>query len=119
MFLRCTTRKKNGKDHRYWSIVENRRCADGRIVQRHVLYLGEINDHQQAAWQKTVEIFEHGQPQPRTVALFPEERAPEAEDQHIVRVKLAEIQLHRPRQWGACWLASHLYQQLGLDQFWA
>jgi len=119
MFLRCTTRKKNGKEHRYWSIVENKRCTDQRIVQRHVLYLGEINDQQQAGWQKTIEIFEHGQSQPRTVALFPEERALEVEDQSIVRVKLAEIKLRHPRQWGACWLASHLYQQLGLDQFWA
>jgi transposase len=119
MFLRCTTRKKNGKDHRYWSIVENKRCARHKIVQRHVLYLGEINDLQHAAWQKTIEIFEHGQIQPRTVALFPEDRALEVQDKAIVRVKLCELQLRRPRQWGACWLACQLYQELGLDQFWA
>jgi transposase len=119
MFLRCSTRKKNGKEHRYWSIVENKRCAGDRIIQRHVLYLGEINDQQQAAWQKTVEIFEHGQPQPRTVALFPEERTIEVEDEHIVRVKLSELALRRPRQWGACWLACHLYKELELDQFWS
>ena len=119
MFLRCTTRKKNGKDHRYWSIVENKRCAQNKVVQRHVLYLGEINDQQEAAWRKTIEIFEHGQIQPHTVALFPEDRAIEVDDKTIVRVKLSELQLHRPRQWGACWLACHLYQELGLDQFWA
>jgi len=119
MFLRCSTRKKNGKEHRYWSIVENKRCAGDRIVQRHVLYLGEINDQQQAAWQKTVEVFEYGQPQPRTVALFPEERPIEVEDEHSVRVKLSELALRRPRQWGACWLACHLYQELELDQFWS
>ena len=119
MFLRCTTRKKNGKEHRYWSIVENKRCAADKIVQRPVLYLGEINDQQKSAWQKTIEIFECGQTQPRTVALFPADRAVEVEDQHIVRVKLSELQLHRPRQWGACWLACHLYEELGLDQFWA
>ena len=118
LFLRCTTRKKNGKEHRYWSLVENKRCAGDKIVQRHVLYLGEINDAQQAAWQKTIEIFEHGQAQPRNVALFPEDRALEVQDEHIVRVKLSEMQLRRPRQWGACWLATHLYQELGLDQFW-
>ncbi len=118
MFLRCSTRKKNGKEHRYWSLVENKRCAGDRIVQRHVLYLGEINDAQQAAWQKTIEIFEDGQAQPRTVALFPEDRALEVQDQHIVRVKLSAMQLRRPRQWGACWLATHLYQELGLDRFW-
>ena len=119
MFLRCSTRKKNGKEHRYWSVVENRRCAGGQIVQRHVLYLGEINDQQQAAWQKTIEVYEHGQPQARTVALFPEDRAVEVADQDIVRIRLAEMQLRHPRQWGACWLACQVYEQLQLDEFWA
>jgi len=120
MFLRCSTRKKNGKEHRYWSIVENKRCAGDRVVQRHVLYLGEINDQQQAAWAKTVEVFEHGQTQPHTMALFPAERTIAGEAPHnIVRVKLSELSLRRPRQWGACWLAGHLYQELGLDQFWS
>ena len=119
MFLRATERKKNGKVHTYWSIVENKRCAGDRIVQRHVLYLGEINDQQQSSWQKTIEIFEHGQSQPRTVALFPEDRAVELDDSDIVRVKLSAMELRRPRQWGACWLACHLYQELKLDQFWA
>jgi hypothetical protein len=120
MFLRCTTRKKNGKEHRYWSLVENKRCTGGRIVQRHALYLGEINDRQELGWQKSIEVFEHGQPLPRTVALFPADREIEAEaDAHIVRVKLSELQLRRPRQWGACWLACQLYEELGLDRFWA
>lgn len=119
MFLRCTTRKKNGKDHSYWSIVENKRCASGKIVQRHVLYLGEINDQQQAAWQKSIDIFEVGQSKPRTVALFPEDRVVEVADTEIVRIKLSELQLRHPRQWGACWLACHLYEELQLDEFWA
>src|SRR5438876_5017007 len=119
MFLRCSTRKKNGKEHRYWSIVENKRCVGERVVQRHVLYLGEINDQQQAAWQKTIEVFEQGQALPRTVALFPEDRVVEAQEHEIVRVKLSELQLRRPRQWGACWLACYLYEELGLDGFWA
>jgi transposase len=119
MFLRCSTRKKNGKEHRYWSIVENKRCASGKIVQRHVLYLGEINDQQQAAWQKSIDIFEVGQSQPRTVALFPEDRVVETTDAEIVRIKLSELQLRHPRQWGACWLACHLYEELQLDGFWA
>ena len=46
MFLRHKVRRKDGKEHRYWSIVENRRVSGGRTVQRHVLYLGEINDSQ-------------------------------------------------------------------------
>ena len=57
MFLRAKTRFKDGKEHRYWSIVESRRTASGRVVQRHVLYLGEINDSQKAAWCKTIEVL--------------------------------------------------------------
>ena len=72
MFLRSNLRKKNGTEHQYWSIVENKRVAGGRVVQRHVLYLGEISGSQQDAWQKTIEIFEDGQPRPKTVALLPE-----------------------------------------------
>jgi transposase len=119
MFLRYTTRKKNGKEHRYYSLVENRRLASGRVVQRHALYLGEINDSQQEAWRKTIEIFEEGQTRPRTVALFPEDRMGAVADPDIVRIRLSQLSLHRPRQWGACWLAGHLWEQLGLDGFWA
>lgn len=119
MFLRYTTRKKNGKEHRYYSLVENRRVASGRVGQRHALYLGEINDTQQEAWRKPIDIFEEGKARPRTVALFPEERIGAVEDADIVRIRLSQLSLHRPRQWGACWLVCHLWEQLGLDQFWA
>lgn len=119
MFLRYTTRKKNGKEHRYYSLVENRRVAGGRVIQRPVLYLGEINDSQQEAWRKTIEIFADGQARPRTVALFPEDRIGPLADGQIVRIRLNQLSLHRPRQWGACWLASQLWAQLGLGEFWA
>lgn len=119
MFLRCTQRYKDGKSHRYWSIVENRRVAGARVVQRHVLYLGEINDSQRAAWRKTIEVFEDGATAPTTMALFPEDRAGEVADETVVPIRLGDLELHRPRQWGACWLACHLYEQLELDEFWA
>jgi transposase len=121
MFLRCSKRRKDGKEHLYWSVVENRRLADHRIIQRHVLYLGEINGVQQAAWRKTVELFGQDDDAPQQVALFPAEQAPEAlraDDFPIVRVKLSEMSLRRPRQWGACWLGCELWRQLGLDAFW-
>jgi transposase len=125
MFLRSSLRKKNGKEHRYWSIVENKRVAGG-VVQRHVLYLGEISGSQQEAWQKTIEIFEDGQPRPKTVALLPEAawdpeevRAHTAGGAEVVRIRMAALELRRPRQWGACWLACQLYEQLGLDTFFA
>jgi transposase len=121
MFLKCSARLKDGKEHRYWSIVENKRVTDGRVIQRHVLYLGEINSSQQASWRRTIDLLEVGQPRRRTVALFAEDRAPAdgEEDESMVRLKVHELQLHRPRQWGGCWLACHLYQLLGLDAFWA
>jgi transposase len=119
MFLRSTTRKKNGKQHRYFSIVENQRLADGRVVQRHVLYLGEINSSQELAWRKSIEVFEEGKDKPSTLALFPEDRC-EAEicDESMVRVRLSELRLCRPRQWGACWLVVKLWRELELDRFW-
>ena len=119
MFLRSTTRKKNGKQHRYFSIVENKRLVDGRVVQRHVLYLGEINSSQELAWRKSIEVFEEGKDKPSSLALFPEDRC-EAEicDESMVRVRLSELRLCRPRQWGACWLVVKLWRELELDRFW-
>jgi hypothetical protein len=120
MFLKESTRFKDGKEHHYWSLVENRRVAGGgKVMQRHVLYLGEINSSQQAAWRKTIEVFETGAAKARTIALFPEDRSPAVQDEQIVRIRLDQLELRRPRQWGACWLASVLYQKLGLDNFWS
>jgi transposase len=115
MFLRCQRRKKDGKTHEYWSIVESRRLGDGRVVQRHVLYLGEINASQREAWRKTIEVQDAGQR--RQVALFPAGSMP-CDDVDAIGVRLSELRLVRPRQWGACWLALQLWQQLELDSFW-
>jgi hypothetical protein len=119
MFLRCTNRKKDGKEHRYWSVVENRRVAGGRVVQQQVLYLGEINSSQREAWRTTIEVFEDGSPSTRTMALFPDDRTHEIDDDQVVQIRLKDVELRRPRQWGAPWLACTLYKQLGLDAFWS
>ena len=119
MFLRCTTRKKNGKEHRYWNLVENRRVAGGQVVQRQVLYLGEINDSQQEVWRKSIEVFEDGRSAPRTVALFAEDQRAPVDDEQVIQVRLKDLTVRNARQWGACWLACELYEQLKLDQFWA
>jgi transposase len=120
MYLKCNRRLKDGKEHRYWNIVESKRCTGGKVVQRNVLYLGEINDSQREAWCEVIEAFDEGTQQPTQLALFPAERAvPEHARSYGVQVRLNEMQLHRPRQWGACWLACVLYEQLGLDRFWA
>ena len=119
MFLRATIRKKDGKEQRYWSIVESIRVGR-RVRQRHVLYLGEINSSQELAWRKSIEVLEETADQPRTLALFPEDRCEGLlPDESIVRLKLSDLQLCRPRQWGACWLAQKLWQELELDRFWA
>ena len=120
MFLRCKVRRKDGKQHRYWSVVENTRVAGGRMVQRHVLYLGEINDSQELAWRRSIEVLEDGAARPRTLSLFPEDRIQRLlADASIVGVRLSELRLRRPRQWGACWLALRLWRELQLDQFWS
>ncbi len=122
MFLRCHKRKKDGKEHRYWSVVECHRLPDGKVAQRQVLYLGEINDSQKAGWCKMIEALEQGSPQPKQVALFPCDREPPEqlpEEVSTLRVKLNELTLHRPRQWGACWLVLQVWKLLGMDRFWA
>ena len=120
MFLRHKIRKKDGKRHRYWSVVENRRVAGGRVVQKHVLHLGEINDSQELAWRRSIEVLDEGEDRPKTLALFPEDRCEGIlPDASIVRLKLSELRLCRPRQWGACWLALTVWEELQLDRFWA
>jgi transposase len=120
MFLRFNRRFKDGKEHRYWNIVESKRCASGKVVQRQVLYLGEINDSQFEAWHRLIDAFDEGSRRRRQLALFPADReVPASADGYGVQVRLDAMELHRPRQWGACWLACQLYEQLGLDQFWS
>ena len=118
MFLCAKTRKKDGKLHRYWSVVESRRTADDRVLQRQVLYLGEINDSQKAAWTRAIKVFaDDGEAQ--QVAIFPDDRAAPQLDCETVHIRLSELSLHLPRQWGACWFALELWEQLGLDGFWS
>ena len=119
MFLRAKRRVKDGKEHRYWSIVENRRCRGNRVVQRQVLYLGEINDQQHAVWCRTIDVVQEDARKARQVAIFPEDRPVPELDCEVVQVKLNALQLQRARQWGACWLALELWAQLRLDDFWS
>ena len=117
MFVRAKRRFKDGKEHRYWSVVENVRNRDGRVVQRQVLYLGEINDRQRAAWCRSIEVLQ-GDAGSRSMVLFAEDgEAPELGCE-VVRIQVKALSLHRPRQWGACWLALTLWDRLELDRFW-
>ena len=119
MFLRSTRRIKDGKEHRYFSIVESRRVSSSRNpVQRPVLYLGEINDSQKEAWRKTLEVFDENSQRYRSMSLFPEDREIPVESVDSIQVKLSEIKLENARAYGDCWLGCHLWRQLKLDEFW-
>ena len=118
MFLRAKVRKKDGKSHRYFSVVENRRVGQNHTVQRTVLYLGEINDSQEAVWRKTLQVFDETHQQYTTLSLFPEDREIPAASSDSIQVKLSEMQLRRPRTFGNCWLGCELWRQLHLEEFW-
>ncbi len=116
MFLRHTTRRKDGKAHRYWSVVENRRLRNGGSVQKTLLYLGEINDSQQAGWCQAIDAI--AEERPTQLCLFPADREPPVTVSHV-QIRMDKLELRRPRQWGACWLALELWSRLNLDEFWA
>src|ERR1035438_5648577 len=118
MYLRANKRIKDGKEHRYWSVEESRRLRSGRVVQRRVLYLGEINDSRQAAWRKTLEVFDEAEQRAASLSLFPEDRALPADALDGVQVKLKEMELRRPRAFGSYWLGGEVWRQLGLSEFW-
>ena len=118
-YLHCHHRFKNGKDHCAWSIAEKVKTRRG-WVQRHLLYLGEINDSQKASWTKATEVFDPVLGQTRELALYPADRAvPKHATDYGVQVRLNQFELRRPRQWGACWVACELWDQLKLDEFWS
>lgn len=115
--MKVHRRHKDGKEHRYFSVVESRRVARRRVVHRTVVYLGEINDSQQAAWRKTLEVFDEKEQEFATLSLFPDDREIIA-DVDTLQVRLGEMQLQRPRAFGGCWLGCELWRQLQLDDFW-
>ncbi len=115
MFLRAHGRKKDGKDHTYWSLVETARTPDGPR-QKTLCYLGELNDSSQARWLKTIEVFnEQGETQ--QLKLFPSHVEPLADDPQVARVLLNKVRLERTRQFGSCWLGLEVWKRLGLDRF--
>lgn len=117
MFLRSTVRKKDGKTHRSFSVVENHRLTSGKVAQRTVLYLGEINDSQQTAWRKTLDVVDETAERATAYSLFAEDREipPDAVD--AIRVKLSAMELRRARSFGNCWLGCEVWRELGLRAF--
>src|SRR4051812_24286274 len=119
MFLRSKRRFKNGKWHRYFSVVENRRLDEQRVAQRQVLYLGEVNDTQEAAWRRTLEAFDEDRGETRQFTLFPDDRPVPPEVVNALSLRLSDLELRRPRSFGDCWLGVLLWRELELDRFWS
>lgn len=119
VYLKCHSRLKDGKEHHYYSLAEKVPCAGGRRVERHVLYLGEINDSQKEAWLRCTEVFDVQAQRQTRLALFASgQTVPTHAAAGAVQVRLAEFTIRRPRQWGACWVFLLLWQQLRLEEFW-
>ncbi|MDD5556368.1 MAG: hypothetical protein PHN82_03855 [bacterium] len=119
MYLKCHRRFKDGKEHRYWSIAEKRRCAGGRTVDRHVVYLVEINDRQRESWLRCIEAFDVPTRRQTRLALFPADRpVPAHAAEYGVQVKPGEFALRHPRQRGSCWVCCREREELHLDRFW-
>jgi transposase len=116
MFLRSHQRRKDGKEHAYWSLVETTRTADGPR-QRTLCYLGELNSSAHAQWLKTVEVFNE-QGETAQLKLFPSDAAVE-DGPDVARVLVKKVRLERTRQFGSCYLGLELWRQLGLDVFFA
>jgi len=117
MFLRFNTRKTDGKEHRYWSVVENHRLRFGHTTQRTVLYPGEISDTQQAAWRKSLEVFNEIEQLSRS-ACSPRIATFRPNVLNGLKGKLSELTLERPRAFGDCWLPCRLWDELQLEEFW-
>ena len=119
MYLKCHSRLKDGKEHYYYSIAEKVACAGGRRVERHVFYLGEVNDSQREGWLKLIEAFDVEAQQQTKLALFASDHPiPTHATDLAVQVRLAEFSIQRPRQWGACWIFLLIWEQLKLEAFW-
>jgi transposase len=115
MFLRAHGRKKDGKHHTYWSLVETVRTPEGPR-QKTLCYLGELNSSAQARWLTTVEVFnEQGETQ--QLKLFPSHVEPPPDDPQVARVLLNKVRLERTRQFGSCFLGLELWKRLELDRF--
>lgn len=117
MYLKCHKRFKDGKEHRYWNIVESVRTRRG-VIKRPLLYLGEINDTQRAQWCSALDVLDESNDSVQQMSLFPEDRTPPPEVFNPVQIRLSQMTLRHPRQWGGCWLAMELWNQMGLDAFW-
>lgn len=112
MFLKRLERRKSGKDHTYWALVESYRTAKGSR-HRIVAYLGELKKSQQDGWAQLGARLDERQRPPRS--LFDPPPADEPADDEPVLVKLRGVELQRTRDFGDVWMGWGLWRLLGLD----
>jgi hypothetical protein len=112
MFLKRLERRKNGKPHTYWALVESIRTARGSR-HRLVAYLGELRRSERSGWAQVGRRLDRGErPQP---SLFDPPHSDEPEEGEPVLVRLKGIKLQRLRDFGDVWLGLGLWRLLGLD----
>ena len=119
MFLKRHVVRKDDKEHVYYSLCESLRVSGRRVIQRRVLSLGELNTSQRERWQRSIEVVQQ-EGERRQCRLFTDREGaapPDAPD--VCEVILSSLSVRHPRQFGACWLGSRLWQELGLDAFFA
>lgn len=107
MYLRHTTRRKDGKVHTYWQLVRSVRMGR-RVVQQTVAQLGELDAQGRARAKALAQALVGGLTQPE---LFT--RAAVAEE--VVPVRLDRVRLERGRRFGDVWLGWTLWRALRLD----
>ena len=107
MYLRHTTRRKDGKVHRYWQLVRSVRVGR-KIVQQTVAHLGELDAQGRARAQALARTITGDRAQPD---LFVADDADEA-----IPVRLKRIRLERGRMFGDVWLGWTLWRALKLDE---
>jgi len=108
MYLRYTTRKKDGKVHRYWRLVRSVRVGR-RVIQQTVAQLGELDEHGRLEARALARSLIG---QPEQAALFDDGSPPQS-----VAVRLKGVRIERSRQFGDVYLALALWRGVGLEEF--
>ena len=107
MYLRPSTRTKDGKTHMYWRLVRSVRRGR-RVVQETVAYLGELDAIGRMRARALARVFDGAQEQ---LGLFEAPAEPQA-----VAVRLDRVRVQGARRFGEVWLGWTLWRALGLDE---
>ena len=108
MDLRYTTRKKDGKTHRYWRLVQSVRIGR-RVVQQTVAHLGELDAEGRVQARALARRLIGA---PEQAALFDD-----GTQHQSVPVRLKGVRIERSRQFGDVYLALALWRGVGLEEF--